>query len=233
MDSDISVTDADAELQWNEVPRPEGDETPPGEDVLLFESADGRFTAGLWRRPVREGAMTRPFHEVSIIIDGIVEVIDDDGTVHRAEPGDVLVTPRGCGGTWRCVTDVKKFWAICETDEEDPHPFVIKRDGALDWQQVPRPEGDEAPPGEEVVLWRSADRSLSCGFWRREPEEGDMRPPYDELAYVLEGSVAVTEPDGSVHLVGPRGTLVTPRDSKARWKSSSPVLKFWVIYAGS
>jgi len=37
--------------------------------------------------------MTRPYHEVSIVIEGVAEVVDPDGTVHRAEPGDVLVTP--------------------------------------------------------------------------------------------------------------------------------------------
>ena len=229
-DPSIRVMKADAELIWNEVPRPEGDETPPGEDVQFFESADGKFTAGLWRRPVREGAMTRPYHEVSIIIDGIAEVMDPDGTVHRAGPGDVLVTPRGSSGVWRCVTDVKKFWAICETDEEAPGAWVVEGDSELDWQEVPRPEGDTAPPGEETVIWRSDDGNFVCGFWRRGPEEGDTRPPYHEVSYVLEGQVLVTEPSGTVHDVGPGDTLITPNGSEAVWKSLSPVCKFWVIY---
>lgn len=231
-DPAIRLTKADAEPVWNQVPRPEGDDTPPGEDVLLFSSADERFTAGLWRRPVREGAMTRPYHEVSIIIEGIAEVVEPDGTVHCAEPGDVLVTPRGCSGTWRCVTPVKKFWAICETDEEDPHPFVIKGEGPLDWQEVPRPEGDTAPPGEEAAVWRSGDSQFVCGFWRRVPEEGDMKPPYHELAYVLEGNVRLSEPTGTTHDAGPGDVLVTPNGSEAVWRSLSAVRKFWVVYKG-
>ena len=231
-DPSIRVVKAGAELTWNEVPRPEGDETPPGEDVQFFESADGKFTAGLWRRPVREGAMSRPFHEVSIIIEGIAEVVEPDGTVHRAGPGDVLVTPRGSSGTWRCVADVKKFWAICETEEEAPGTWVVGSGTARDWQQVPRPEGDTAPPGEEALVWRSADGTFACGFWRRGPEEGDMRPPYHEIAYVLEGEVAVTESSGPSRMVEPGDTLITPHGSEAVWKSLSPVRKFWVVYKG-
>ena len=39
-----------------------------------------------------------------------------DGTVHRAGPGDVLVTPKGSKATWRALSPVKKFWAIYEEE---------------------------------------------------------------------------------------------------------------------
>ncbi len=232
--SEIKVIRADADLDWEEVPRPEGDETPPGEAVEVFASDDGRFSAGLWRRPVREGEMTRPFDEVSIIIDGIVEVIDPDGTVHSAEPGDVVVTPRGSGGTWRCVTDVKKVWAICETDSEAPGTFVLPREVAFDWQEVPRPAEDTDPPGEEAVTFRSEDGSFATGLWQRDPEEGNMElDEYHEIAYILEGEVDVTEMDGTLHHVGPGDILVTPRGTRAVWRSLSSVRKFWTIYRGA
>ncbi len=231
--AEIRVFNANQDLVWEEVPRPDGDETAPGEAVEVFASADGQFTAGLWRRPVREGEMTRPFDEISIIIDGVVEVIDPDGTVHRAEPGDVLVTPRGSVGTWRCVTGVTKFWAICETDAEAPGTRVLPRETAFDWQDVPRPPEDTAPPGEEALTFRSADGSFATGMWRRDPEEGNMAlDDYDEIAYILEGDVEITETDGTVHRVGPGDILVTPKGSKAVWRSRSPVRKFWAIYRG-
>ena len=228
----IRSVSVDADLAWAEVPRPPGDDTPPGQEATLFRSGDGRFTAGFWRRPAREGAMTRPYDEVSILIDGVAEVIDPDGTVHRAGPGDVLVTPRGSAGSWRCVTPVTKFWAICETDVEAPGTFAVPGDGPLGWEEVPRPDGDTAPAGEEAVLWRSADGTFVVGFWRRAPEEGAMAPPYHELAYVLEGDVDVVEADGTSHAVGPRHLLITPEGSRATWKSRTPVRKFWAIYKG-
>ena len=218
----IGVTKSDADLSWREVPRPEGDDTPPGEDVQLFESRDGRFTAGLWRRPVREGAMTRPFHEVSVIIDGIVEITDQDGTVHRAEPGDILVTPRGSEGTWRCVTDVKKFWAICETDDLTPGTFVARPHDDAVWEA--------SGGGEEVMVWRSGDGNFSCGYWRSQPEEGDMSPPFHEMMQIMEGEVTVTDADGTSFKIGAGDSLVVPEDAGARWRSHSPVFKFWAVY---
>jgi uncharacterized cupin superfamily protein len=229
-DQGIKVIKANSATRWSEVPRPEGDETPPGEDHVAFASADGRFATGLWRRPAREGAMTRPYDEVSIIIEGTVEVVDPDGTVHRADPGDVLITPRGSSGTWRNVTPVKKFWATCEAERNDPRSSVIPSGHPHAWSEVPRPAGDENPPGEETVVFRSADGRFVCGLWRRVPERGDMVPPYDEIAYVLQGEVEVTEPDGRLHLVEQGDVLVTPLGSKAVWNSLSPVLKFWAIY---
>lgn len=226
----IKAADHDS-MQWHEVARPEDDDTPPGEDIVAFE--DGGFSVGLWRRPPREGVMTRPFDEVSIVIDGIAEVVDPDGTVHRGEPGGVLVTPRGSGGMWRCVTAVEKFWMIVETEIEAPGTIAIPADAALDWAEVPRPEGDEAPPGEEVVLFRTASGDASCGFWRRGPEEGKMDlPDYHEIAYILEGNITVTEDDGTAHEVGPGDILVTPRGTRAWWHSHSPVRKFWTISKG-
>lgn|SRR5207249_3444589 len=107
---------------------------------------------------------------------------------------------------------------------------VIKADGDLAWEEVPRPEGDTAPPGEEVVVFRAADARFSTGMWRRVPEEGAMEPPYHEIAFIIEGEVELTEPDGTVHHAGSGDVLITPRGSKAVWKSLSPVKKFWAVY---
>ncbi len=104
---------------------------------------------------------------------------------------------------------------------------------ALGWQEVPRPAGDEAPPGEEVATFRSADGRFVTGFWRRDPEEGRMSlDGYHEIAFILEGEVEVTEDDGTVHRIGPGDMLVTPRGTQATWRSLSPVKKVWAIYKG-
>ena len=107
---------------------------------------------------------------------------------------------------------------------------VIRADGELEWQEVPRPEGDNNPPGQEVVVFRAGDNRFSAGLWKRVPEEGAMEPPYHEIAFIIEGEVEVTEPDGTVHRAGPGDVLITPNGTKAVWKSLSPVKKFWAIY---
>ncbi len=100
-------------LAWHQVPRPAGDEAPPGEEVATFRSADGRFVTGLWRRVPEEGPMALDeYHEIALILEGEVEVTDADGTVHRVGPGDLLITPKGTRATWRALSPVKKVWMI-------------------------------------------------------------------------------------------------------------------------
>jgi len=109
------ITEAD-ELAWEVIPTDEGDPNPPGEEVVVFRSGDRSFSFGLWKRAPETGPMELPYHEIAVIIEGDVEITELDGTVHRAGPGDVLVTPKGSKATWRALSPVKKFWAIYEEE---------------------------------------------------------------------------------------------------------------------
>ena len=102
--------------QWDEVPRPQGDTAPPGEEFVAFRSADAAFSTGMWRRVPEEGPMELPYHEIAFIVEGEVEVTDEDGSVHRAGPGDILITPNGTKAVWRAISPVKKFWAVYKGD---------------------------------------------------------------------------------------------------------------------
>ncbi|MCI0633368.1 MAG: cupin domain-containing protein [Actinobacteria bacterium] len=107
----VEASEHDA-LAWEVIPTEEGDPDPPGEEVVVFRAGDARFSFGLWRRAPETGPMEPPYHEIAVLIEGEVEVTDRDGTVHRAGPGDVLVTPKGTKATWQALAPVKKFWAI-------------------------------------------------------------------------------------------------------------------------
>jgi uncharacterized cupin superfamily protein len=107
---------------------------------------------------------------------------------------------------------------------------VIRAVDYLAWEEVPRPEGDANPPGQEVAVFRSDDARFSMGFWRRVPEEGPMAPPYHEVALILEGEVEVTSWDGTVLHVGPGDLLITPKGTTVTWKALSPVRKLWAVY---
>jgi len=100
------------ELAWEVIPTAGDDPNPPGEEVVVFRAGDARFSFGLWRRVPETGPMEPPYHEIAVLIEGEVEITDEDGSVHRAGPGDVLITPKGSKATWRALSPVKKFWAI-------------------------------------------------------------------------------------------------------------------------
>jgi uncharacterized cupin superfamily protein len=96
------------------------------------------------------------------------------------------------------------------SDSFDSTIRVITEADELAWQIIPTGEGDPNPPGEEIVVFRSGDRSLSFGLWKRAPETGPTEPPYHEIAAIIEGDVEITEPDGTVHRLGP-ATSSAPR----------------------
>jgi hypothetical protein len=108
----VRVVKADDDLDWDVIPTEPGDPNPPGEETVVFRSGDARFSFGMWRRVPETGPMEPPYHEIAVIIEGEVEVTDADGTVHRAGPGDVLITPNGTKATWKALSPVKKFWAV-------------------------------------------------------------------------------------------------------------------------
>jgi uncharacterized cupin superfamily protein len=68
------------ELPWEEIPVEDGDPNPPGEEVVSFRAGDGMFSFGIWRRVPEIGPMEPPYHEVAVLIEGEVELIEEDGT---------------------------------------------------------------------------------------------------------------------------------------------------------
>lgn len=100
-------------LDWQIIPTAPEDPNPPGEEVVSFRSGDAMFSFGVWRRVPETGPMELPtYHEIAVIIEGEVEIHEEDGTVHHVGPGDVLITPKGSKATWRALSPVKKFWAV-------------------------------------------------------------------------------------------------------------------------
>ena len=113
-DPAIRVVHADDALEWKVIPVEPGDSNEPGEETVVFRSGDEMFSFGLWKRVPEEGPMEPPYREIAVIIEGEVEIEEAGGTVHRAGPGDVLITPKDSKATWRALSPVKKFWAVYE-----------------------------------------------------------------------------------------------------------------------
>jgi uncharacterized cupin superfamily protein len=122
-DTRIRVIKAD-EVIWEEAMAGSDEAEPPGQEFTAALSADDRFSFGLWRRDAQQRHFERPYHEVAYIIEGEVEVTDDEGEVHVAGPGDILITPKGSTGFWRNLTPVKKVWGIYEEVDADLTAYI-------------------------------------------------------------------------------------------------------------
>ena len=122
-DTRIRVIKAD-EVIWEEAMTNPEETDPPGQECTAAASMDDRFSFGLWRRDEQQRYFERPYHEVAYIIEGEVEIIDDDGELYVAGPGDILITPKGSKGRWRNITPVKKVWGIYEEADADLNPYI-------------------------------------------------------------------------------------------------------------
>lgn len=122
-DTRIRVIKAD-EVIWEEAMANPEETDPPGQECTAAMSDDDKFSFGLWRRDVQRRHFERPYHEVAYIIEGEVEVTDDDGEVHVAGPGDILITPKGSRGLWKNLTPVKKVWGIYEEADTDLNAYI-------------------------------------------------------------------------------------------------------------
>ena len=109
---------------WDEALRTPEESEAPGQEFTAAESADERFSFGLWRRDEQSRHFERPYHEIAYIIEGQVEITDDDGELLVAGPGDILITPQGSKGYWKNLSPVKKVWGIYEEAGADLDAYI-------------------------------------------------------------------------------------------------------------
>jgi len=122
-DTRIRVIKADDAI-WEEAMTGPEETDPPGQEITAAVSMDDKFSFGLWKRDVQRRYFERPYHEIAYIIEGEVEVTDDDGELYVAGPGDILVTPKGSKGFWRNLPPVKKVWGIYEEADAELRPYL-------------------------------------------------------------------------------------------------------------
>ena len=109
---------------WDEAMFKPDEAEAPGKEFTAATSADEKFSFGLWKRDEQSRHFERPYHEIAYIIEGQVEITDDDGEVLIAGPGDILVTPQGSKGYWKNLTPVKKVWGIYEELDAGLNPYI-------------------------------------------------------------------------------------------------------------
>ena len=108
---------------------------------------------------------------------------------------------------------------------------VVKGSAPLDWGEIPQEPGNPRPPAYETVEHRSGDGRFAVGFWKRDPEEGEMSlTEFHEVMFILEGEVEITAEDGTVHNVGSGDLVIAPQHCRGTWKALTPVRKVWTIY---
>lgn len=113
-----------------------------------------------------------------------------------------------------------------------PEITVLSSADRTKWASLVNPPGRLPSPGREIGVFTSGDEAFTCGLWEREPDTWSFERPYDEVAYILEGSADVETGDGQVLRLGAGDVFVTPKGSKGTWRIHETIAKFFTIYAG-
>jgi uncharacterized cupin superfamily protein len=91
--------------------------------VDVFTSDDKKFSIGMFGMVVEEEAngTTRyenfPIYEFMYFLEGSMKLIDDNGKVTEAGPGEVLFIPKGWTGT-RITDDIRKISVVYKENPE-------------------------------------------------------------------------------------------------------------------
>ena len=109
---------------WEEATHKPDEAEAPGEEFTAARSVDDKFSFGLWQRDAQSRHFERQYHEVAYIIEGQVEITEEDGEVLIAGPGDILITPKGSKGFWKNLSPVKKVCGIYEEAWADMESYI-------------------------------------------------------------------------------------------------------------
>ena len=96
-DSDRIVSGDPAQLVWNR-----------------YVDSTGQFCAGTWQGEAGAWRVQYARHEEEfcVLLEGLVRLKSDDGTVREFRAADAFVVPGGFSGVWENVTRVRKLYAI-------------------------------------------------------------------------------------------------------------------------
>lgn len=83
----------------------------------LYADQTGQLDAGVWEcEPNKHVIEAAPYDEFVYLLQGRIDVIDDEGGVEIFRAGDSFMMPRGCKCTWDVKEPVRKLYVVLTAD---------------------------------------------------------------------------------------------------------------------
>lgn len=87
--------------------------TPRERGRSFYADQTGQLDAGFWEcEPNTHAIEAAPYDEFVYLLEGRIDVIDDEGGVESFKAGDSFVMPRGCQCTWDIKEPVRKLYVV-------------------------------------------------------------------------------------------------------------------------
>ena len=173
-----------------------------------FSTSSDRWTAGVWDAPAHvERRDAYPVDEFMLLLEGSLDIENEDGTAQTFHAGEACFIPRGAVLQWQQSEYLRKFWVI----HDNPESKVASRRLArrcwlirmLRWFRLP---GSNRPrlrarfhKWDCYSLYQDPGGKFQTGVWDCSPMK---RKPAtierSELMHILDGSGSITNADGVV-----------------------------------
>ncbi|MCG8356454.1 MAG: cupin domain-containing protein [Kiloniellales bacterium] len=87
----------------------------------FYADQTGQLDAGVWEcEPNRHVIEAAPYDEFVYLLQGRIDVIDDQGGVETYKAGDSFMMPRGCKCTWDVKEPVRKLYVVLTAEAYRP-----------------------------------------------------------------------------------------------------------------
>ena len=174
------------------------------------------------------------------LIEGQVTMLEPNDHQTVINAGEAFVIPKGYPCSWKQDGYLKKYYMIYDAPDghmpESPaaNSIIIPRaDAPLEKLKTTEPliKKGEMPIQKDFTCYEDTTGQMFVGTWESTPFESEMVPfPYYEMAYILEGSVTITEKSGKAQTFKSGDTFFIPKGTVCSWKTSDTIRKFYSMF---
>lgn len=211
---------------------------------LYDEESKSGYMVGVWDCT----AMTEKFgpygvNEFMFLLEGSVTMIEENGNEVTISAGESFVLPQGLPCQWKQEGYLRKFFMIYEdsSGQTPENPSELK-------VILPQPSGPsdgmkevensdpsifigEVPTQHNHTYFEDMTEQMTVGLWDSTPFECAVTPfSQNELIYLLEGSVILTDGEGKPHQFQAGETIYIPKGTLCGWKNTEYVRKIYATF---
>jgi len=189
---------------------------------LYYEDDDIGLYVGLWdTEAMVEAGGPYACDEFMWLIDGECKIKNNKtGEVETVKAGTPFVIPKGYDCQWQQPGYLRKFFVISEHPQEEV-PAAPTYEGVVVAQanaalievsdNTPFAITSGARPQQHICYKDSLGRFMS-GTWASDAIESASSPfPYNQFAYVQDGSIALTDSDQTTHVFNSGDAFFVPQ----------------------
>ena len=194
------------------------------------------LNVGVWETTdMQEAFGPYPGDEFILVIEGDFEMLDGDGNATPARQGQSAIFRNGAPMSWLQKGRLKKYFITLA----DPNAEAVSLPGAEGGFRVLGPDAAPGPGAAETrsasgaiqrdeTLWINDAGTMEIGIWETgawtsEPFALD----HHEFVQVLDGSVAITLPDGATDTFEAGDVFFMPGGTVATWHAPDGVRKYY------